>query len=189
MYLAFLERVVPTNITYFHFMREKDLYSHYISILYGLEFGHLNSSLSEGRHIYGKISDDDQRKMLKIFSHWLYDMVKYYGSAIYLKSETMPHLINVLYTFVVGIVENEKKNFIADYSADQRQELYDHLLYLSTYILCQSNHENNYSMLQIVCGCLSRLFNCMEMYSFDRVIYAASYWYVEEIGYINEPIL
>ena len=59
--------------------------------------------------------------MLKIFSHWLYDMVKYYGSAIYLKSETMPHLINALYTFVVGIVENEKKNFIADYSIDQRQ--------------------------------------------------------------------
>ena len=140
MYLAFLERVVPTNITYFHFMREKDLYSHYISILYGLEFGHLNSSLQDGRHIYEKISDDDQRKMLKIFSHWLYDMVKYYGSAIYLKSETMPHLINALYTFVVGIVENEKKNFIADYSIDQRQQLYDHLLYLSTYILCQSNH-------------------------------------------------
>ena len=33
----------------------------------------------------------------------------------------MPHLINALYTFVVGIVENEKKNFIADYSIDQRQ--------------------------------------------------------------------
>ena len=34
MYMTLLEKVVPTNITYFHFMREKDLYCHYVAIAY-----------------------------------------------------------------------------------------------------------------------------------------------------------
>ena len=59
--------------------------------------------------------------MLKIVSHWLYDMVKYYCSAIYIHSYTMPHLINILYIFIVGILQNKKENNLTDFTHEQRQ--------------------------------------------------------------------
>ena len=59
MYLTLLEKVVPTNITYFHFMREKDFYSHYVAITYVLEFGHLNGALSNRNHIFERISYEE----------------------------------------------------------------------------------------------------------------------------------
>lgn len=52
MYSSFLQKVVPTNITYFHFMREKDLYTHYIAILYTLKYGYLNPT----QNLYTKLT-------------------------------------------------------------------------------------------------------------------------------------
>ena len=38
MYRKYLQAVVPTNITFFHFMRETDIYMHYVAIKYVLKF-------------------------------------------------------------------------------------------------------------------------------------------------------
>ena len=121
MYMMFLEKVIPTNITYFHFMREDELYSHYTAILYILHCGHLNESLQKRIHIYRRLSDLQHKKMLKLFSHWLFDMVKYICSAIYIKSYTMPHLITNLYTFIAGIFHFQKKDYFIDFTDAEKQ--------------------------------------------------------------------
>ena len=44
-------------------------------------------------------------------------------------------------------------------------------------------------MIQTVCGCLMRLLKQMDDENPRNSIYAPSYWYAEEIGYIHEPVL
>ena len=39
MYCEYLRKVVPANMSYFHFMRENDLYIHYCTLKYVLEAG------------------------------------------------------------------------------------------------------------------------------------------------------
>lgn len=54
--MNFLEKVVPTNISYFHFMREKDFFIHLTALRYIIKAGHINESYLQGSHIFGSLS-------------------------------------------------------------------------------------------------------------------------------------
>ena len=55
MYLNFLEKVVPANISYFHFMREQDFYIHLIAMRYVIKAGHINKAYLRKCHIFADI--------------------------------------------------------------------------------------------------------------------------------------
>ena len=105
MYLSFLEKVVPANISYFHFMREKDFYVHLITMRYIIKAGHINKSYLRRSHIFEYIKTEAKVIFLRLLSHWLYDMVKYHCSAIYLMSSTLPHLIDILAAIICGLLQ------------------------------------------------------------------------------------
>ena len=110
MYLNFLQKVVPANISYFHFMREKDFYIHLVALRYVIKAGNVNKCYLRGTHIFADIRTEIKTILLELLSHWLYDMVKYYCSAIFIPSPTLPHLIDILAVVLCGLVHQDKAN-------------------------------------------------------------------------------
>jgi|JI7StandDraft_1071085.scaffolds.fasta_scaffold682991_1 hypothetical protein len=70
-------------------MREKDFYIHYTALKYVLYAGHPGNNfkqLSKTVDVFNRLKTDNRMQYIKLISHWLYDMVKYRCSAIYIKS-------------------------------------------------------------------------------------------------------
>lgn len=55
MFQKYLERVMPTNITYYHFIREKEFYTQYVTIKYILVAG-----LHQPSHIFQKMKTNQK---------------------------------------------------------------------------------------------------------------------------------
>lgn len=115
MYLNFLYKVVPANVSYFHFMREKDFYIHLTALRYAVRAGYLNRSYLRQVHVFAQISSEVKVILLRLISHWLYDMVKYCCSTIYIESKTLPHLVEVLTVIICGLIEEKRENMLDSY--------------------------------------------------------------------------
>lgn len=64
-------------------------------------------------------------------------------------------------------------------------------MYTFTYLLCHANQTNNFDTVQLLLGGIQSIFISMHD-SFDtllKTVYAPSYWYVTEIGFVQEPTL
>jgi hypothetical protein len=123
---------------------------------------------------------------LKLLAHWLYDMVKYFSSAIYIDSPTMPHLIRVLYAYMCGILLNGQ--VLSKYEDSEREQLYEHVMYSSTFMVCWMTESEDYGMVEVVCGCIGSLMKQMGQAAKPEV-YAPSFWYAGRIGYVPHPLL
>lgn len=143
LYCVFLSKVVPANISYFHFMREKDFYIHYNALKYVIEVGQAGTTgKAAGRSldVFSRLSIENRLHFIKLISHWLYDMVKYKCSAIYLESKTLPHLIVLNAIVLFGLLDCERTNLLEEYRRRDKNDIkkgqiYQHCLYAFTYIL------------------------------------------------------
>lgn len=193
MYCDFLRKVVPANISYFHFMRERDLYTHYCTLKYVLEAGHVGSLHPE---VFSKMKTDSRLLYIRLLSHWLYDMVKYKCSAIYLQSQTLPHLITINAAILCGLMGTHKLNFLEECSLrfkdkTQRVQTYQHCLYSLAYMLTEAHTDKSHTSgqgngcLQMILLGIVHLLNCMwkDMPAAERervkplIMFSPSYWY------------
>lgn len=90
-------------------MREKDFYTHYIAIRYILEAGNAGTlfpSSTKSTDVFSRLKVDHRLLYIKLISHWLYDMVKYKCSAIYLKNSTLSNLIVVNISLLCCLLNN-----------------------------------------------------------------------------------
>ena len=96
-------------------MRERDLYVHYTAIKYVLEAGNAGTlfrSSTKSTDVFSRLKTDHRLLYIKLVSHWLYDMIKYKCSAIYLNSSTMPWLIVINISLLCCLLNNNRQNFL-----------------------------------------------------------------------------
>lgn len=89
-------------------MREKDFYIHYCALRYVLcagQAGTLFKSSTKTIDVFRRLKIDNKLLYIKLISHWLYDMVKYRCSAIYIESKTLPRLIIINAIVLCGLIE------------------------------------------------------------------------------------
>jgi hypothetical protein len=96
-------------------MREKDFYIHYNALKYILEIGQIGSlfrSTNKNIDVFSRLSIDNRLTYFKLISHWLYDMVKYKCSAIYIQSNTLPYLIVMNAIILCALLNCDKINIL-----------------------------------------------------------------------------
>jgi hypothetical protein len=87
-YQKYLEKVVPTNITYYHFMREKEFYTHFVALKYVIVVG-----IGRPHAPLFKMKTHKQLALLRLLLEWLLGLIHYRCSALYLKSTCVDPLI------------------------------------------------------------------------------------------------
>jgi hypothetical protein len=93
-----MQSVVPTNITFFHFMRENDIYMHYVAIKYALKFGDdlvMIKNYNKSK-IFGE-KNNEKNNLIELLIEWLFDLISYRCSALYIESCTIDRLIEQSY--------------------------------------------------------------------------------------------
>jgi hypothetical protein len=105
LYFSYLKKIVPTNATYFHFLRDSEFYFHYVVVRYVLIVGdsHHLRNVSE-TNIYSKINADLKKSIFSLLIEWLYDLVDYRNSAIYVQNTAIEHLISSTFILVCGLL-------------------------------------------------------------------------------------
>jgi hypothetical protein len=91
---------MPTNITYYHFIREKEFYTQYVTIKYILVAG-----LHQPHHIFHKMKTNQKVYVFQLLLEWLLALVYYRCSAIYIASHCVDPLIfqaNLLLSVLLG---------------------------------------------------------------------------------------
>lgn len=74
--------------------------------------GTTGRAASRNLDVFSRLSVDNRLLFVKLISHWLYDMVKYRCSAIYLESKTLPHLIVFNAIVLIGLLDCERTNLL-----------------------------------------------------------------------------
>lgn len=94
---------MPTNISYYHFIREEEFYNQYIAIKYINIVGLFR--IAEGKHIYLKLKSSQKIKLFKLILEWLLNLIYYKCSAIYIESNCVDPLIiqaNFMLSSLIG---------------------------------------------------------------------------------------
>lgn len=82
---------MPTNITYYHFIREKEFITQYVAIKYILVVGFYQIKRKE--HVLIKMKTSQKVQLFTLLLEWLLTLVYYRCSAIYIKSNCVDPLI------------------------------------------------------------------------------------------------
>ena len=78
----FLQKVTPTNISYFHFMRRSDMYFNYLAMKYVLEVGNLRKK--DRVSVFDDLNHNESVIMFIDIVSWIYHIISYKCSALYI---------------------------------------------------------------------------------------------------------
>jgi hypothetical protein len=110
MYKNYLDRVVPANITLYHFIREKEYYAHLITIRYVLLVG-----LTRDQNIFMKIKGTYRLELFRLLLDWLFTLIQYRCSAIFLNSSCVGPLITQTYLLLSAMLGLDGHYFLLNY--------------------------------------------------------------------------
>lgn len=133
--------------------------------------------------MFSRLKSETRLTQIRLISHWLYDMIKYKCSAVYLESRTLPHLIAGNAAILCGLMGGDcgGVNFLEyggrygekEKDGTGRLQVYQHCMYAFTYLLTEANKNRNgegYGAVQIALYGIVNLLNFMwrEMGSAER---------------------
>lgn len=133
MYKNYLEKVVPANITFYHFIRQKEYYAHMIALRYFMIVGITHKS-----NILSKFKHQNRFEMFQLFLDWLYNLIKYRCSAIYLSSSCVDPLIYQTNLVLASLLGYEQQSLLGSMLEHELNEAFNKILYISCYILAVS---------------------------------------------------
>ena len=93
MYKNYLDKVVPNNITLYHFIREKDYYAHFVIVRYILLVGLTNIQ----HNLFSKLKSTYRIELFRLLIEWLHTLIEYRCSGIYINSSCVAPLISQTY--------------------------------------------------------------------------------------------
>jgi hypothetical protein len=86
----------------------------------------------------------EELAMVKMFKHtinWLYQMVSYKCSAIYIENEIVEQLIEVTFLVLCGLIGGQE-NIMLSIERKQREYVYNELFYIVVYVCCRVRSRN-----------------------------------------------
>lgn len=125
MFHKYLERVMPTNITYYHFIREKEFYTQYVAIKYILVVG-----LYQEQHIFLKMKTTQKLYIFKLLLEWLLTLVYYRCSAIYIKSNCVDPLIFEAHLLLSAFLGHSGNSILSSLTEQECNDVYNKMLYI-----------------------------------------------------------
>lgn len=91
---------MPANIAFYHFIREKKYYAHLVIVRYIIIVG-----LAHKEHnVFHKLKNSYRLEFFRLLSDWLYNLIHYRCSAIYLNSSCVSPLITQTYILLSAML-------------------------------------------------------------------------------------
>lgn len=124
-YQKYLERVVPTNITYYHFMREKEFYTHLVALKYVLVVG-----IATPHPPLFKMKTHRQLALLRLLLEWLLGLVHYRCSALYLRSSCVDPLIREAHLLLGVLLGSPQHSPVSTLPEQELRQLFNSFMYI-----------------------------------------------------------
>lgn len=180
MFQKYLERVMPTNITYYHFIREKEFYTQYVTIKYILVAG-----LHQSHHIFHKMKTTQKLYIFQLLLEWLLALVYYRCSAIYITSSCVDPLIfqaNLLLSVLLGYGGN---SILSSLTEGVVNDVANKMIYIEGFLLSMAIPTSNYLSIEVIISTLRKLLTSINQQKIN--MYLPSYLYANLIGYVKTP--
>ena len=81
------------------------MYIHYVAMRYVLSIGNLRAN--QRASVFDELSFNSTSRMFKNLTDWLYQMISYKFSAIYIKDHTVEYQIEATYLVLCGLLGSE----------------------------------------------------------------------------------
>lgn len=153
MYKSYLQKVVPANITFYHFIRQKEYYGHVVALRYFLVVG-----IAPKRNILTKFKYQNRCELFQLVLDWLYSLIKYRCSAIYLSSSCVDPLIYQTNLLLAALLGYDSQSLLGSILQHELNEVFNKIMYISCYILAVSIPESNYLQINVVLLVVRKLY-------------------------------
>lgn len=180
MFHKYLERVMPTNITYYHFIREKEFYTQYIAIKYILVAG-----LYQEPHIFHKMKTAQKIYIFKLLLEWLLTLVYYRCSAIYIRSNCVDQLVFEAHLLLSVLLGYGGNSILSSLTEVEINDIVNKMFYIEGFMLSIAIPTKNYLSIEVILSTLRKLLTSAHPQKI--VMYLPSYLYAKLIGYVKTP--
>ena len=173
---------MPANITSYHFIREKHYYAHLVTIRYILLVGLTNKE----NNTFMKIKSSYRLSLFRLLLDWLFTLITYRCSAIYLNSSCVPPLIFQTYLLLFSLLGCDGHSLLLNYMNEQElNETFNRLLYINGFILSKAIPLKDFLTINTVLVVLRKL---LTSFTHQKITtYMPSYLFGKEIGFLSTP--
>ena len=183
MVRRYLEQLGPTNITYYHFNREKDFYTKYTAFRYILVVG--LQHVETGHHVLRKLRTQQRVQMWGSLQAWLLSFVHYRCSAIYLPSSCADPLIWQTHYLAAALQGHGQESIFAALPPDELKRAFNSAFYVNAYLLARSVDAGDYLGISVVLTTLRRLLQATVKQTITTFL--PSYLHAHLIGFNPAP--
>ena len=181
MYKSYLEKVVPANITFYHFIREKEYYAHLVALRYFMVVGIRNRN----HNIFSKFKYQNRCELFLLLLDWLFNLIKYRCSAIYLSSGCVDPLIYQTNLVLAAVFGFDERSLFGNMLEHELNEVFNKIMYINGYLLAVTIPAKNYMQVNVVLIVTRKLLKATTQQKVTEFI--PSYLFAKSVGYLPAP--